>query len=211
MQKSNCPTVYRQELRERILSASMDEFCQRGVRAVKMDDIAAKLAISKRTLYEIYANKESLLLEGLKLNEEHMDEKMRAFSENKSCNVIEIIIQFYTIQIKNSANVNPLFFEDLHRYPSVQNFFEKKRMERGLRQQLFFKRGVSEGFFRDDVDYDILARICEASMEYVMRTQMYREYKLDYILHNLTLLYVRGICTEDGVRALDEALESTEL
>ena len=45
-------------------------------------------------------------------------------------------------------------------------------------------------------------------MEYVMRTQMYREFKLDYILHNLTLLYVRGICTEEGVRKLDEALES---
>lgn len=211
MQKSNCQTVYRQELRERILSASMEEFCRRGVRAVKMDDIAAKLAISKRTLYEIYANKETLLLEGLKLNEERMDEKMKAFSENNDCNVIEIIIQFYTIQIRNSANVNPLFFEDLHRYPSVQDFFEQKHRERGQRQQLFFNRGVSEGFFREDVDYDILSRICDASMEYVMRTQMYREYKLDYILHNLTLLYVRGICTENGVRTLDKALEHTVL
>ena len=67
---------------------------------------------------------------------------------------------------------------------------------------------MNEGCFRDDVDYDIFGRICDSSMEYVMRTQMYREFKLGYILHNLTLLYVRGICTEEGVRKLDEALEA---
>lgn len=52
MQKINCQTAYRRELRNRILSVSMDEFHAHGVRAVKMDDIACKLSISKRTLYE---------------------------------------------------------------------------------------------------------------------------------------------------------------
>ena len=47
-------------------------------------------------------------------------------------------------------------------------------------------------------------------MDYVMRTQMYREFNLEYILHNVTLLYVRGICTEAGVRLLDSALGSRD-
>ena len=206
MQKINCPTAYRQELRERILTASMDEFRKRGVRAVKMDDIASKLAISKRTLYEIYANKETLLLEGMKLHEEKIEASMSEYAESGNHNVIETIIEFYNIQVENSADVNPLFFEEIHRYPSVLAFFEEKHKARRMKQNLFLKRGVSEGFFRKDVDYDILSRIGEASVDFVMRTQMYREYKLDYIMHNLTLLFVRGICTEAGVRALDKAL-----
>ena len=36
MQKINCQTAYRRELRNRILSVSMDEFHAHGVRAVKM-------------------------------------------------------------------------------------------------------------------------------------------------------------------------------
>ena len=56
---------YRQELKERILELAMQEFSLRGLRDIKMDDMAHKLRISKRTLYEIYADKESLLLEGL--------------------------------------------------------------------------------------------------------------------------------------------------
>ena len=44
------PTAYRIELRERILTIAMKEFHQRGLRAVKMDDIAKKLGISKPAL-----------------------------------------------------------------------------------------------------------------------------------------------------------------
>ncbi len=210
MQKINCLTAYRQELQEHILAAAMEEFRRRGVRAVKMDDIAGKLAISKRTLYEIYENKETLLLEALKLHELQTDTHMRAYVEDNAHNVIETIIEFYDIHIQQAAGVNPLFYEELHRYPAVLAFFEEKHVERMHNQNLFFNRGVAEGFFRKDVDFDIVSRIADASMDYVMRTQMYREFNLEYILHNVTLLYVRGICTEAGVRLLDSALGSRD-
>ena len=63
MYKGSSQTCYKLELRNRILKAAMTEFLHKGVKSVKMDDIANTLAISKRTLYEIYSNKEELLLE----------------------------------------------------------------------------------------------------------------------------------------------------
>ena len=48
----------REELRRLVVSASGEMFFRNGIRQVKMDDIASKLSISKRTLYEIFANKE---------------------------------------------------------------------------------------------------------------------------------------------------------
>jgi len=50
----------------------MTEFLHKGVKSVKMDDIANALAISKRTLYEIYSNKEELLLEAVHIHEEEV-------------------------------------------------------------------------------------------------------------------------------------------
>lgn len=210
MQKITCPTAYRQELHERILTAAMDEFRSRGVRAVKMDDIAAKLAISKRTLYEIYENKETLLLEALKMHEAQMDAHMSKYVEDGSHNVIETIIEYYDIHIQHTAEVNPVFYEELHRYPGVLAYFEQKHVERMRSQRLFFQRGVAEGLFRGDVDYNILSRIADATIDYVMRTQMYHEFKLGYILYNVAFLYVRGICTEEGVKLLDTALGSRQ-
>lgn len=102
MQKNSSVTSYRQQLREKILKISMEEFKSKGIRAVKMDDIAALLGISKRTLYEIYSNKEELLLECVKFQEEQYDAYMASFEKDPSNNVIDIIIEFYNKpQIRN--------------------------------------------------------------------------------------------------------------
>ena len=52
MSKLTSPQAYREELKQRIIDVAMKEFWQKGVKAVKMDDIANDLSISKRTLYE---------------------------------------------------------------------------------------------------------------------------------------------------------------
>ena len=54
-------SVHKQELRERIVETAMRAFSMQGIRAVKMDDVAKMLGISKRTLYELYENKEYLI------------------------------------------------------------------------------------------------------------------------------------------------------
>ena len=62
MQDTKTITTYRQELSENILHTALKLFWKKGIKAVKMDDIAAQMSISKRTLYELYRNKEVLLL-----------------------------------------------------------------------------------------------------------------------------------------------------
>lgn len=53
MYKGSSQTCYKLELRNRILKAAMTEFLHKGVKSVKMDDIANTLAISKRTLCNV--------------------------------------------------------------------------------------------------------------------------------------------------------------
>ena len=67
----------------------------------------------------------------------------------------------------------------------------------------FFMRGVREGFFCIDVDFDIVLRICQKSMEYAMRTEMYKEYDMKHLLHNILFLFLRGVCTAEGIVKLD--------
>lgn len=66
-------TIYRKELKGKILKTAMEQFLLHGIKKIKMDDIAKILGISKRTLYEIYQDKEQLLYEGLLETEEHID------------------------------------------------------------------------------------------------------------------------------------------
>jgi len=199
-------TQYRQELKGRILKASIKEFKQKGIKKVKMDDIANLLAISKRTLYEIYPDKESLLFEGIKLENDDADVVIKSFSANSAHNVIDIIMEFYHIEMKKMSNVNPVFFMDLHKYPIIINYLQKTHAEKQGKSDLFFQRGIREGYFRNDVDFKLIARIGNSTMEFFMRNEMYTEYTLDQLFRSSIIFFLRGVCTMKGIKKLDEKL-----
>ena len=47
--------------KERIIDQAMHMFVSQGIKSVRMDDIAQQLGVSKRTLYEMFGDKEGLL------------------------------------------------------------------------------------------------------------------------------------------------------
>ena len=207
MYKGSSQTCYKLELRNRILKAAMTEFLHKGVKSVKMDDIANTLAISKRTLYEIYSNKEELLLEAVRIHEQEFNDHMLQYSLDKNHNVMDIIIEFYKKKLLDIADVSPLFLVELRKYKQVVEYLKKQNTERHNNALLFFHRGVKEGFFRSDLNFDIILKTSSASVNYAMETQMYKNYSITAIMHNTIFLYLRGICTTKGIKELDAAIE----
>lgn len=207
MYKGSSQTCYKMELRNRILKAAMTEFLHKGVKSVKMDDIANTLAISKRTLYEIYSNKEELLLEAVRIHEQEFTDHMLQYSLDTNHNVMDIIIEFYKKKLLSIADVSPLFLVELRKYKQVVEYLERMNAERHNNALLFFRRGVKEGFFRSDLNFDIILKTSSASANYAMETQMYKNYSITAIMHNTIFLYLRGICTTKGIKELDAAIE----
>ena len=203
MHKDNLQTNYRMELPAKIMQVAMREFRRCGVKAVKMDDIASRLSISKRTLYEIFSNKEELLLECVRMQEEAFDSHMTEFGSDSSHNSIDIILEFYRFQMQNVSDVSPAFYEELSKYGHVVDFLNKKRIKRNANAMAFFAHCVSEGYFRKDVDFDIVSQIGAASMEHAMKTKMYEKYGMKDLLHNILFLFLRGLCTAEGIALLD--------
>lgn len=201
-------TDYRTELSSKILHTAMHEFTRRGVKSVKMDDIANLLCISKRTLYEVYANKEELLLECIRASDMEEDKRMMEFASDVRHSVIDIIVEFYSRQMHIVSNVSPLFFKEIEKYSHVMEFLEVRKKRHHSNAKKFFVRGVEEGFFRSDVDFDIIQEIGNFSMDYAMRTRMYETYGMKTVLHNIIFLFLRGMCTSEGISRLDELLSS---
>jgi len=203
MEETRHISAYRQSLRQRILDTAMQAFVAQGIKAVRMDDIAQKLGISKRTLYEIYENKEVLLFEGLK-KAYAIDERklMRVAAESK--NVMDIIFYAFRRKIEALRSINPAFYSDLERYPQLLAFLDEER-RRNQRQILgFFSRGVAEGIFRSDIDYELGIKMFESIPEYIMSNQIYRQYSIEQLFRNFTFIMLRGICTKRGAEMLEQ-------
>ena len=208
MTQANYTTEHREALREQILKVATREFTTIGVKSVKMDDIARKLKISKRTLYEIYDNKEQLLLESVARRIHEFDATLERFDSSGEKQVIDILLEFYRLQMEELRDMNPVYYEDLHKYPRVMSFLEQVNKEHKAHSKDFFKRGVLEGSLRNDFNYELISLLGNNVMQNVMESKLYNTYSLQDIFRNVVMLFIRGLCTAKGILELDRQLES---
>lgn len=203
MQDSQQMTSYRQALKERIVVKAMSLFIRHGVKAVKMDDIATCLGISKRTLYEIYENKEVLLLEGVKKAHYERETDLLQYAET-AANVIDIIHYVYKQKTRQSQLMSPAFYEDIQKYPRVLRFLENLRTKNHEQFLVFMRRGVSEGFFRSDVNYQLISDMLDALADYMRNHHIHQQYSFEELFRNILFVFLRGFCTLKGVEAFDK-------
>lgn len=182
----------------------MQAFVSRGIRAVKMDDIANSLSISKRTLYELYANKEDLLLEGVKLYYNIRRNEMLAFAEDKSHNVMDIILFSFRQKVKDIKSVNPLFYSDFTKYPKLIRFFEKEKKANRQEFLNLLQRGTEEGYFCSPLNHELIASVIDVQNQFVMEKKLYQKYSMSTVFFNLIHLSLRGLCTPRGIQVLDK-------
>lgn len=209
MQDSKNISTYKESLKDKILHEAITAFSARGVRAVKMDDIANALSISKRTLYEIYENKEDLLFESVKKGKQMKNEQMREYAQ-KADNVMDIIINSFRIIVEEMRDVNPAFYSDMLKYPKLLKYFEEERLGNQRFFLDFLHRGVKEGYFRKDLNYELVVKMMDVQHNYVMVAQLYRTYTMEEIFYNLMFAFLRGLCTMKGIEVLDRFFESRQ-
>ena len=128
-------------MKEQIVLAASKAFMQKGVKMVRMDDIAAGLSMSKRTLYELFHDKEDLLLDVMKLHRDEMHEYMAEVA-SKAENVLEVILKFYQRSAQDFQKTNRKFFEDMEKYPKARNYIAESRKENLDAAMEFYHKGV---------------------------------------------------------------------
>ncbi|MCR5679935.1 MAG: TetR/AcrR family transcriptional regulator [Prevotella sp.] len=206
MQENKNISAYRQQLRDRILDTAMHAFATQGIRAVKMDDIARQLGISKRTLYEIYDNKEDLLFEGVKKYKEIRERQIKDMLDGDH-NVMDVILYAYRQKVETFRRTSPKFYSDLTKFPRVMSLQERDRHVNHERFLVFLERGVKEGFFRTDIDYRLVVRLFEAIGDYILNNQLYRIFSIEAIFKNIVFVSIRGFCTERGIKTIDAMID----
>ncbi|MBO7591314.1 MAG: TetR/AcrR family transcriptional regulator [Prevotella sp.] len=203
-------TAYRASLRERIIEKAMQEFSMHGIRAVKMDDLAADLGISKRTLYEIFRDKETLLFEGIKIYSARKQEYMRSYAEDERHHVIDIIMEAYHMKVEEVRSVNPLFYLDLMKYPKLAQHMKESQQESREGFLAFMKRGVDDGYFRPDVNYELVPHIFDALGQYILTNSLVQQYSVEELFSNCFLIALRGFCTDKGLHTIDKLIEEAK-
>lgn len=194
------------ELKERIIEAAMDAFMKHGIKSITMDDIANSLSISKRTLYETFKDKEDLLIACLEHKEKLMHEFMEQVAQ-ESENVLEIILKFYKKTIEVYHSTNKRFFEDMHKYPRVMEMNRANREHNSEDAIQFFKKGVEQGIFRSDLNFEIINLLTREQFNLLIHTDFCKDYSFIEVYESIMFVYMRGISTEKGQKILEDFIQ----
>ena len=193
----------RAELKERIIATATEAFTTKGIKSITMDDIAAALGISKRTLYEVFVDKESLLKDCILTVQAERDRYLQEVYE-QSHNVLEVILAVFQKSIEVFHQTNKRFFEDIKKYPKVYNMMKERSESDSEKTMSFFMLGVEQGIFRSDVNFAIVNLLVREQFDVLLNTDVCNEYSFIEVYESIMFTYIRGISTEKGAKVLED-------
>ena len=192
---------------ERILHGAGELFYRAGIKSITMDDVAMHLGISKKTIYQYYADKNaivnSLAEYELAIQIKEMDE-MRKSSVNSIDEIFKTMNCLSRTFIKINANV----FYDMQKFhPSSWKLFydfKEKKVMSFVEENL--KKGIKQELYRSDLNVKIMAkfRVEEVSMAFNPIIFPPEKYNIKDVQLILLDHFVHGITTLKGHKLINK-------
>ncbi len=190
-----------------ILEKATQLFLSRGFKTVTMDEIAAELSISKKTIYQHYTSKPELIEKCLvHLNTIVLNALESAITEDKTA-IEEIIAATDAVAKVCEMDTFDSLYQLRKYYPKIeqkQRALHRKSYVTIIEKNLV--KGIKEGVYRADLDVEFIARLHIISMSSLNDRDYYNPKKFNsQELHDLYQIHhMRAITTEKGMKQFTE-------
>jgi len=196
-----------QDIKDRIIQGAQELFMKYGVRSVSMDDVARHLSVSKKTLYQYFADKDELVTTAVTL---HMDTDMERYNNlhKTSRNAIEELVMISSIMKQEFQKLHPSLLFDLQKYHAKawaawighKQVHIKNSIVRNLKQ------GMEEGYFRTDLQMEVLALLRLEMIQMTFDESVFPPEKFNLTEVGLQLFdhFVYGLLTDKGRKVYEK-------
>lgn len=193
--------------KEKIAASAAMLFMRYGVRSVTMDDVARELAMSKKTLYQSFSNKDELIEEVAK---GHIAMEKKQFEEiaANSKNAIDELHQLTGCVRRAMENMNPSLLFDLQKYhPTAWDMFlsfKTEFIQSHVRNNI--ERGMTEGYYREELNADVLAKIRMEQVQLVFDPKIFPPTKYSIVEVQMIVLdhFIHGLLSDKGRKVFKE-------
>ncbi len=196
-------------IKDKILSESEKLLWKYGVRTITMDDIARRLGISKKTIYQHFSDKEDIVYQVFNYhitNEMCEVDKLMEVAENP----VEEMLLVSDMMRHHADAVNPSLLVDVQRYyPKAWAAFLEHKENRIIKDiKASLQRGVDQGLYRTDIDVETMARLRVELIQLGFDERVFPHTAnvmtlQEQLLHH----FVRGILTDAGFVAYNQSVD----
>lgn len=136
--------------RDEILRTATDLFSEKSYHDVTMEEIAEEMGVSKGTIYNYFASKESLYLEILRESFEAIETLLHEEIENSDpapLKLRKLLSTIFTFYRENSKVLRILSRDETHLLKEHFELTERWRMRRVKLYERIIEKGIDEGSF----------------------------------------------------------------
>lgn len=195
------------DMENRILWKARDLMLFHGVKHVTMDDLATQLGISKKTIYQFYKDKDTLVKAVVEVAlEEHVYKHTKAQNDAEN-SVHEIFLMLEEMQAMFKS-MNPLAMSELAKYyPEAFvkiDQFKNEFMLSIIKTNLI--KGIEQGVYRDNIDIEILSKYRLATLFVPFDAHVFPQNKFDLGNVNFQIIenFIYGVMTLEGIRLMEQ-------
>ncbi|MEI9945716.1 MAG: TetR/AcrR family transcriptional regulator [Chitinophagaceae bacterium] len=195
------------EPRERIMVKAEELFMQYGIRSVSMDDIATNLGMSKKTVYQYYADKDELVEAVVDSHINGIEGDCVNCKKDAKDAVHEIFLMMEHI-MEEFNNMNPMLLYDLEKFhfKAYQRFREHKDkfLAQIIRQNIEW--GVKDELYRPESNVDVLCKFRLESMMIPFNVSVFPPGKYNLAATSEVIIehFVYGLATIKGHKLIQK-------
>lgn len=198
-------------MKQKIILKSAELFLNYGFKSVTMDDLANRLGISKKTIYQHFGNKTKLV------------EATTMHLFNQISHGIDCICALEKNPIEEFYDIKKLVMDHLKDeksspqyqlqkyYPQIFATLKKKQfdiMQDCVTENL--ERGIKQKLFRDSLNIDFISRIYFSSIIAIKDKDLFpnKQFSMNMLMEHYLEYHIRGICTPKGLNFLNKLTNS---
>ncbi len=187
--------------REQILESAFNAFTSKGIKEVKMEDIAASLKISKKTLYEFFKSKKELLVKSIEYKFPLLIEKN---SKIIKCmpNPLTALVFCAVENIRFWSSFSDKFISEAEHLPELSDYRISVKSELDGHSSKLLGGCVAEGYLEEKDS----KRLVAVFMDNLRNFDEFKNPELfpSQLCFSIVITILGGLCTNKGKKVLDE-------
>lgn len=196
-------------MQDDILEKAAEMFLNFGFKSVTMDDIANEMGISKKTIYQHYSNKNSLV-EATTMRMFHLISEGIDLIIASNINAIEELfaIKNFVLQNLKDEKTSPMYQLQKYFPKTYQSLHSREycKMQECVKCNL--EKGIREGLYRSDLNILFASRIYYANIHLIKEKNNFEDtaFTIRELEEHYLEYHVRAICTLKGLTVLENIL-----
>ena len=189
-----------------ILKEGFRSVVKEGIKSFTVENLASKLAMSKKTIYEYFPKKEVLIKKIIDFRMKKLTKEFSSIIDKEKDPIIQFIkIREHNIKFANKFNLQKLTYLKA-RYPDIWKIIEKYRFDRKNIYKQIFTLAQTQGYLREKLDPEVCAALYMNIFNSTFQPEFMNDNNLsiDLTIDHLQEILSNGFFNKSGTKKMNE-------